>query len=851
MAELIILGQSKEPEWTENERKVMDIIFNHAKEQYGNLLQGAEWDVFYQLSSMREGIVNWYPFQDNCEVLEVSAGFGALTDFFCRTVRKVTVWESSLQRAECIIKRCEEYGNLTVLAGELRKGAIKRTYDYVFVEKAINTKDDVENIIEKFFPFLKETGRLIFVCENRFGMKYWCGMPDPVSNRPFTGIRGRDGDAILTKSELIEILESSKIISDWNFYYPFPDYKLPQVIYSDRYLPKTSIRDRVIPYYPTRDRDGLVCLENEISDQLIKNGAFSIFSNSFLIECGKMQFEQEIIFAALSTDRGKEHGFATVITSHDMVQKRILYPEGRDGLELLHRNNQELLKHGINCVKEVYNGNFIEMPCVRERSLIEYLKYLYLHNPGAVEAVFDHLYETIQNSSERVDFLECALKNEALNRENAGIVLRRAYIDMIPYNCFYVNGEFLFYDQEFVKEYYPAKYVLFRALRYTYIYILEAEEIIPLQYFMERYDLCGLWKLFESEETKFIEENRNYKLLSSFYQWAEISAEDVDKNIDWLMKKGFTSDKSKEISLFCRKSYNLKKFDHDIRLNSIKKVQMDLLKKFVAVCKEHDLAYCVFYGTLLGAVRHKGYIPWDNDIDVLMPRRDYDILLNISSQVFKSPLFLQVPENDPECYYGGYSKLRNSDTTGIEKRNWRHSCNQGIWIDVFPLDYLLKDKMERKKQYEQIKFYQRLLYKKTYPEQRVLWDVSDEEEASFLKKSEGYSRELLCQKVHDTISKCRGELSSKVGILARYWGERECTEYDEADFAFLIKAKFEDMEVNIPVGYENCLLKDYGEDYAVYPEEKDRKIGHNALYDVEQSYIDYKEKNEYNNLGIY
>ena len=438
-----------------------------------------------------------------------------------------------------------------------------------------------------------------------------------------------------------------------------------------------------------------------------------------------------------------------------------------------------------------------------------------------------------------------------INKENAGIILRRAYIDMIPYNCFYVKGDILFYDQEFVKENYPAKYVLFRALRYTYIYILEAEKIIPLQYFKEKYGLCELWGFFETVENKFIKENRNYKIFSSFYQCVEISADDVDKNIDRLTNKNIPKDKRKKTSLFYRKSHNLEKFKNDIQLNSIKKIQLDLLQKFITICKEQELAYCVFYGTLLGVVRHEGYIPWDNDIDVLMPRKDYDKLLDISQQVFRAPLFLQSPENDPGCYYGGYSKLRNSDTTGIETRNWKHVCNQGIWIDVFPLDNILKNEKERKKQYEQIKFFQRLLYKKTYPEQKVLWDISDDEENFFLQESKVYSREYLCQKVNDTITKYKGEYTDKVGVISRYWGERYCTVYNESDFAFLIKAKFEDMEVCIPAGYENCLLRDYGEEYALYPEENERKISHDAIFDVERSYIDYKEKSEYNNLDNY
>lgn len=105
---------------------------------------------------------------------------------------------------------------------------------------------------------------------------------------------------------------------------------------------------------------------------------------------------------------------------------------------------------------------------------------------------------------------------------------------MIPYNCFYVDGQILFYDQEFVKENCPAKYVLFRALRYTYIYIPEAESRIPLQYFKDRYQLNNLWNIFEREEAAFVEDNRNYNTLEAFYKWASVDRREIDKHIKFL-----------------------------------------------------------------------------------------------------------------------------------------------------------------------------------------------------------------------------------------------------------------------------------------------------------------------------
>ena len=120
-------------------------------------------------------------------------------------------------------------------------------------------------------------------------------------------------------------------------------------------------------------------------------------------------------------------------------------------------------------------------------------------------------------------------------------------------------------------------------------------------------------------------------------------------------------------------------------LRQVQLIQLEILKDFVKVCNKYNLQYFLDGGTLLGAVRHKGFIPWDDDLDLAMPREDYDTLIEIAPEIFDEPYFLQTPENDIGCFYGGYSKLRNSNTTGLEKRNKNHVCNQGIWIDILML----------------------------------------------------------------------------------------------------------------------------------------------------------------------
>lgn len=148
-------------------------------------------------------------------------------------------------------------------------------------------------------------------------------------------------------------------------------------------------------------------------------------------------------------------------------------------------------------------------------------------------------------------------------------------------------------------------------------------------------------------------------------------------------------------------------------------VEFDLLSEFQRVCEKHRIKWWIDGGTLLGAVRHAGMIPWDDDIDVMLMRDEYDRLCSVAQKEFSFPYFFQTNKTDPGSMRG-HAQLRNSATTGIlmgEKELKMH-FNQGIFIDIFPIDTIPADVLLLEKQVRNVAEYK--LQARTYWNWKVM-----------------------------------------------------------------------------------------------------------------------------------
>ena len=252
----------------------------------------------------------------------------------------------------------------------------------------------------------------------------------------------------------------------------------------------------------------------------------------------------------------------------------------------------------------------------------------------------------------------------------------------------------------------------------------------------------------------------------------------------------------------------------EINSDELKIIQLDILQKVADYCEKNNITYYLAYGTLIGAIRHKGYIPWDDDIDIAMPRPDYERFIrsfnNENSQI-------KVVSMHNNLYYGNsFAKVHDTRTV-INETQYKRDVF-GVYIDVFPLDGV-KNKYQIKK----IRLLNKFLHtKKANYSQRKL----SKKIINFFGKIV-----LLPFSVHDILNRI-DKMSQKYpygstpyvgGICDTVVGERAMIDIDV--FKDTRKHIFENRSYNIPIGYDKWLRRIYG-DYMQLPPLEKRRTHH-------------------------
>lgn len=275
------------------EDEMLEIAKEYSESEYdGLIMKKKSWPILYHFSKIRENIVNSVSITKGDKVLEIGAGCGAITGALASMAKQVDAIDLSMKRSLINAYRHRDADNITLHVGNFQdiEKQLDTDYDVItligvfeYAKAYISDEQPYIRFLNIVKQHLKKGGRLLIAIENKYGLKYWAGCREDHTTRYFESIEGYKEDSVARtfgRRELEGILKQGGF-PNCKFFYPYPDYKLPEKIFSDEYLPKVG---ELCKNHRNFDNDRVELFdESKAFDGLIEEGLFEEFSNSFLV----------------------------------------------------------------------------------------------------------------------------------------------------------------------------------------------------------------------------------------------------------------------------------------------------------------------------------------------------------------------------------------------------------------------------------------------------------------------------------------------------------------------------------------------------------------------------------------
>ena len=415
-----------------------------------------DWVTEYHFSSDRHNLLRNFDFE-NKSILELGSGCGALTRYLGEKAKDVVGVEGSFLRAKCTSQRCRDLDNVKVYSSNFVQLIPENKFDYVtligvleYSSRFIKSKTPFADCIKIAKSFLKKDGKLIIAIENRLGLKYFSGLSEDHTSKPYFGLYDlykEDTGKTFGKYELMNLLNSCGLHFN-EFLYPFPDYKIPTLILTEQSLSEninlSDILFRIIPRdYSNQSNNNFY--DNLVWESIEKNKLIDQFSNSFLVISSKEKIvtDNNLVYHYTTNRRNKYNVSTTfkklsneIVVSKDYILKDIS------------NSYNDVISHKIESNKYIYGTlleSRIEKAIVANRmeDLIEYLniwlKFLF---KNAIKVRNDDIFKSeIKN-----DFFDCIPRNIILNEGKLSCIDKEWSIDSKMSLYFLILRYFLFWD---------------------------------------------------------------------------------------------------------------------------------------------------------------------------------------------------------------------------------------------------------------------------------------------------------------------------------------------------------------------------------------------------------------------
>lgn len=435
-------------------------------------------------------LLNWYSFDSKSNLLVVDLEASELIEFLCKQVRQVTAVYVDLNCAEQVEKETKKLKNLEIIPGDIREINFSRTFDYIVMKGSLSRytniftcQKELEEYLEKIASLLKPFGKFFLATANAMGVKKWTALD-------------RDDmyatDIFSYNHTTIQDLLKKCGFTHHKFYYPLPDLDGPNIIFTDEYLPNLESIYRNLRIF--RPSEILYYHETLVYKDILEDQKqlFPHFCNYFLIELGKEPIQNEIRCISFNNARKKKYQLKTIIYPKT-VEKEVQNKEAVGHIEMIEKNIGYMKKVGIHTLDQVVQNKVIS-----QFVLGDTLDKQFISIASDVDKVYEMLMQLKENVLDRLeistdktnvfDSYQMFYDKEQIKKLH---IVKYGLWDLLARNCFYIDHEYYFFDQEWMTENIPLEFILYRMIHYENAF----ESIKPQLY--EKFGLTEYIELFE------------------------------------------------------------------------------------------------------------------------------------------------------------------------------------------------------------------------------------------------------------------------------------------------------------------------------------------------------------------
>lgn len=468
-----------------------------------------------RIREIRKGTLKWYPFREGASVLFV----GSEADPLFEMLEEMDVKLSQIDAVKVTSSKHLEKRNTGV-------------YDYIVAIESLEVLQDISDAIICLSKHLYQDGHMILGFNNRLGVRYFFGDRDPYTGQILDGIEdykrayGKKEDKFLgrcyDKATIVTMLED--IGMNHSNFSVFPDFSNVQMMLRDDYESKEDFSARVFPTYNYSQT--VFMEEDKIYNSLQDNNILHSMANCLLFDCTFSEEMLNLLQVTSSMGRDEEDAFFTIIrddrSNGKFVEKVPGYEQGKDRLKIMTDIASDLRAHGIDVIDMTLDSNGrLSMPYISKPTVHLYLRQLAFKNKKLFLDKLDEYISVITRSSDHL---------EEDKGDGEGIIASKVYLDMIPLNCFYIDGRFVFYDQEFCKNNYPVNVVIYRTILTVSWFICEAKLSVSFDDLLKRYNLYEKRDKWAKLEWEFISNLRKDDELNIYYTKIRYDANQVYSN---------------------------------------------------------------------------------------------------------------------------------------------------------------------------------------------------------------------------------------------------------------------------------------------------------------------------------